>query len=243
MSTNLLDGVRYLWTGVMLLGRPKIRRFVLVPLAINCLLFTGAMLFGAHWLETLTNEWLRGGWEWLRWLLWPLFIVLALAFVFFFFSIVANLIGAPFNGMLAEAVEVRLTNQSMKDKRSGLFPEALLAISGELHKLTYFALWGIPLLVLFLVPIVQLAAPFLWFLFGAWTLALEYADYPMGNHGMSLSQQRKTLASRRTLTMGFGIAVMAMTMTPVINFLAMPAAVAGATAMWAEQFRANPSRQ
>ncbi|MEZ5582290.1 MAG: hypothetical protein R3F37_05475 [Candidatus Competibacteraceae bacterium] len=41
-----------------------------------------------------------------------------------------------------------------------------------------------PLLVLFVIPGVNVIAPLLWLVFGAWMLALQYADYPMGNHGL-----------------------------------------------------------
>ncbi len=38
------------------------------------------------------------------------------------------------------------------------------------------------------------------------------------------------------MVMGFGGATLFLTLIPVVNFLAMPTAVAGATVMWAEEF-------
>ncbi len=42
----------------------------------------------------------------LNYLLWPLFVVLVVLMVFFTFTMLANIIAAPFNGFLAEKVEV-----------------------------------------------------------------------------------------------------------------------------------------
>jgi CysZ protein len=84
---------------------------------------------------------------------------------------------------------------------------------------------------------VNLAAPFLWALFSAWMLAIEYVDYPMANHRLHFAEQRKRLRGRKLLSWGFGGASLLMTMIPVVNFLAMPASVAGATAMWVREFK------
>jgi CysZ protein len=45
------------------------------------------------------------------------------------------------------------------------------------------------------------------------------------------------VAKKRFLNLGFGSAVSVATMTPILNFLVMPAAVAGATALWIEQLK------
>jgi CysZ protein len=102
--------------------------------------------------------------------------------------------------------------------------------------LAYFILWTIPLLVLFFIPGINAIAPLLWAAFSAWMLALQYVDYPMGNHNILFREQRRILARRRWLALGFGGAVLVITMVPIVNFLAMPAAVIGATLMWVEQF-------
>lgn len=92
-------------------------------------------------------------------------------------------------------------------------------------------------MILFLIPGVNLGAPVIWFIFSAWMLSLEYGDYPMGNHDISFAEQKKRVAKKRFLNLGFGGAVSVATMTPILNFLVMPAAVAGATAMWVENLK------
>ena len=45
------------------------------------------------------------------------------------------------------------------------------------------------------------------------------------------------LREKRLLALGFGAATLLMTLIPFVNFLVMPAAVAGATAMWVHEWR------
>ncbi len=238
---SALAGAGYLLRGFGMLNRPGLRRFVFVPLAINVglfalLLWALAGQFGGLVDRLIPDlpEWLA----WLSWLLWLLFGLAAAILVFFTFSIVANLIGAPFNGVLAEAVERQLTGGGPPE--AGLadaLKQAPAVVLDEIRKLGYFVVRAIPLLLLFLIPGVNLFAPLLWALFSAWMMAVEYADYPMGNHGLQGKEQRRRLGEKRLLALGFGGATLLATMIPLVNFLVMPAAVAGATAMWVERYR------
>ena len=231
------QGFQYLLAGFKLILKPGVRLYVLIPLLINSILFASAIIYGASSLNGLI-EWLVAKWswiEWIEWLLWPVFVIIALTIVFFGFSIVANLIGAPFNSFLAEAVEKRLTGQEVEsDSKLPLMQIIIVSIKNEFQKLLYFVIRALPLLLLFIIPMVNIAAPLIWFLFTAWMLTLEYGDYPMGNHDILFKQQREKFAANRPLAFGFGSGVMLLTMIPIVNFIAMPVAVAGATKMYVE---------
>lgn len=77
----------------------------------------------------------------------------------------------------------------------------------------------------------------LWFLYTAWMLTLEYSDYPMGNHGLEFREMRARLRRKRVLGLGFGATTAGLTLVPVVNFIVMPSAVAGATALWVDELR------
>ncbi len=239
---DAIKGIGYVREGLRLMRQPGLRRYVAMPLLISVVIFTTAILAGVHWLEVLLSwllGWLPGWLDWLRYLLWPLFALTGVLLIFYTFSLLTNLIAAPFNGLLAEAVERHLDGASMADAGGwrALLKDILPSLYSELRKLLYFALRALPLALLFLIPPVNLAAPFLWALFSAWMLAIEYVDYPMANHRLHFAEQRKRLRRRRLLAWGFGGASLLMTLIPVVNFLAMPASVAGATAMWVREFK------
>jgi CysZ protein len=245
MENGFFAGAHYLLIGLRWLPRAQIRGFVLIPLLVNTLLFGSVVWWGIKEFDAVLNGllvylpvWL----DWLRWLLWPFFAVTILVMSFYTFTLLANLIASPFNGLLAERVEAMVKPDVLRPPQRPLWQEIALAPLVELKKFAYFLLWALPLLLLFFIPGINTLVPFIWLAFGAWLLALQYMDYPMSNHGILFRQQRQRLRQQRMLVMGFGSAVMLLTLVPVVNFLAMPAAVIGATLMWVERFhQGNPS--
>ena len=241
MRNNPIAGALYFLRGVRLLVVPGIRAYVIAPLAVNIVVFGTLIYFGSGWFGPLLEqlmEWLPDWLDWLALVLWPLFFIVVLIIVFFTFSLIGNLIAAPFNGLLAEAVECHLTGTTIPGGWKKMVADLGRTIASELRKLAYIVLWSIPALLLFLIPGVNIAAPIIWMLFGAWMLAISYVDYPMGNHGLGFPEQRRRLGERRYLALGFGGAVMCALAVPVVNFLVIPAAVAGATALWVERLGA-----
>lgn len=255
---GFIAGIRYFLNGFSLIRRPGIRRFVVIPLTINIVLFSAALWMGIVYIDSFIDDlkvsitanseeglqWLGTIIDWLGWIIIPLFVLVFLAVMFYTFTLVANLISAPFNSLLAEKIEDQLAESSTTSS-AGIM-EMIGDIGGsfvsEFRKLLYFLLRAIPLLILFLIPVVNIIAGFIWFLFSAWMLAVEYSDYPMGNHAMRFQDQRTTLKSNRLFALGFGTAVTVATMIPILNFFVMPAAVAGATAMWNGYWKDNIPR-
>ena len=244
---DFLKGFNAVLEGMRLIRQPGLRRFVVVPLLVNTALFTAlifAAVSGFEWLLDYLLGFLPEWLHWLQYLLWPLFAVSVLLILAYSFTLLANLIAAPFNGVLAEAVEKHLTGQALDQTGNwrALLADIPPSLASEAQKLGYFALRSLPLLLLFLIPGINLMAPLLWALFSAWMLALEYADYPMGNHGLKFRDQRPRLRGRRLLTLGYGLTVLGLMLVPVVNFLAMPAAVAGATVLWVRELSQAPAR-
>ena len=240
MIGNLLKGFGHIFNGLKLITQPGLRRFVLIPLSINVTLFGGATWYIFIQFDEWMNRLLPDFPDWLSWietaliwLLWPLFSIMILLVIFYTFTFIANLIAAPFNSLLAEKVEKFLTDQPL-DTGPG-FPTSEMikrSIASEIGKLFYFIKWWLVLFVLTLIPVINLVAPFIWVLFGAWMLSLEYLDYPMSNHNKFFKDINKQAISKRSLSLGFGGGVMLFTSIPVLNFIAMPAGVAGATSLW-----------
>ncbi len=217
-----------------MLTRPGLRRYLLAPVAINIVVFVIIGWIGFSQFDSLLNTFLpESSWlSFLRWLLWPLFALSVLLITFYTFTAVANLIAAPFNSLLSAKVEELLTGNKPPESRRTLQQLILPTIQSELRKLGYFLLRAIPLLLLFVIPGINLLAPFLWLLFSAWFLAIEYADYPLGNHGLDFRSQHDRLKQTRLAALGFGGGVTLLMMIPILNFAAMPAAVVGATRLW-----------
>ncbi len=237
VRNNPASGAAYLLQGLKLLARPGLRRYVVMPLLINILIFSLMLWIGVVQFENLL-DWMLPADSWLsyfRYILWPIFAIAAVLVTFYSFTILANLLAAPFNGILAEKVEILLTGNTPSQMHAGILQSIWPAVRSELIKLRYFILRALPLLLLFLIPGINIVAPILWTLFGIWYLALEYADYPMANNGLEFKDQHGQMKQMRLTALGFGGGLTLMMMIPILNFAAMPAAVAGATAMWCDR--------
>ncbi|MDM8565775.1 sulfate transporter CysZ [Candidatus Halobeggiatoa sp. HSG11] len=242
----MLNGTYYFLRGLILITKPGIRIWVVIPLLINILLFSMLIYYSLLYFPIMLDiviGYLQlpiPSWAWMfeiiLWIILPLFIVFAMMLFFFTFTFVANLISEPFNGALSRAVERYITGHKVISPSESIFKIIVGFILEKLEKLWYYFKWIVLLSIISFIPIINVVSPILWFLFSAWVAALEYADPVLANHGYNVPEQRKLLAKKRTLTLGFGISVIVAMFIPIINFLVMPAAVAGATHMWLQEF-------
>jgi CysZ protein len=243
MFADITTGTQAMARAMRLLNQPGVRVYVIIPLSINLLLFGALVFYGYNQFHLLVN-WLMSSvpdfLQFIEWLLWLFFGGLAAITVFFAFTPVANIIAAPFNALMSEKIEAHLTGVPVSSE-VGFMRMALDAIASQLGKLVYILLWALGLFLISLIPVLNFIAPVLWIVFGSWLLSLEYFDYPMGNHDIVFAEQKRLLRERRGIALGFGGAVMIMTSIPLINFIAMPVAVAGATLLWVEQFHSTPA--
>ncbi len=243
MKGNPLRGAHYFFRGLAMLPEKGIRHFVIVPLLINIFLFTGAiwLLFNQmdYWIDYLISS-ILPDWQWLdflRYLLWPLVAALVLISVYYSFSVVANIIAAPFNGILSEKVEQRLRGVTVTDSGwkeiLALIPRT---VAREISKLLYYLPRLLFLLILTFIPVLGMVAPILLFLFGCWMMAIQYCDYPMDNNKVSFRVMKESLKQRRLTSVGFGGLISVGMMVPLLNLLIMPAGVVGATIFWVEEY-------
>jgi CysZ protein len=240
--TAPLSGIEFFLQGFKLISQPGLRTFVLVPLCINLLLFSGAFYALYLQLGPLMDSLMSrvpDFLSWLHYLLWPI-LLLCILFIFsYLFSTVANLISAPFNGLLAEKVEQHLTGQPVNDDGlKQVIKDIPRALKREVDKMVYFIPKAIGCLILFLIPVIgQTVAPVLWFLLSCWMMAIQYVDYGFDNHKLSFPVMRDTLKTKRMSNLSFGCIATILSAIPIVNLIVMPVGVCGGTAMWVAHYR------
>lgn len=241
-NTGSRSGFGYFFYGITLASTPGIRKFVLLPLLANIILVGGALFYLFSNMDSWITQWMGRLPEflsWLSYLLWPLIVITILATFSYFFSTLANFIAAPFNGLLAQKVEEHLIGNSINDDGIlSLVKDLPRIFAREWRKLLYVAPKAIGLFILLLIPALgQTVGPFLWFIFTAWMLSIQYCDYPFDNHKIEFHQMRNNLKQNQTKTYGFGALVSVFTTIPILNLIVMPIAVCGATAMWVSEYK------
>ena len=224
-GANPLLAIQSLAKGASLLGHKQLRKYILIPIAINLVLFSSMLYLGYHYVGVLITQFIPGWLLWLDWLIYPLFFISFFVAGFFTFTLIANLIASPFYGGLAAKT------QHLLDDQSGEIQEqAILSVLGsELKRMGYLLSRAIPIVIISIIPGVNLIAPILWGLFGAWGISLEYFAYPLENEGVLFSEQRQALKSIRVGALSFGAMILFALMIPVLNIFIPPIAVISAT--------------
>jgi len=227
---SFIKGFFDCFSGFGLLLKPGVKRFVLIPFVISVSLFSLAIKLLNDQLDAWMEQLLPGWLDWLEWLIYPLFYLVILLAVFYSFTVVANLVSAPFNSLLSARIEAMLTGKKPVDINSDRFMKLMArTLKSEIQKILYAIKWFIPLIIITIIPGVNIVAPFLWIMFAAWFFALEYNDYPLANRGQFFDDIKTYNRKNRMRSLGLGSAVFILTSVPVLNFFAMPVAVAGAT--------------
>jgi len=217
---------------------------------INIVLFSAvtwlAGIWVGDWLEWLTAsvpEWL----QWLAWLIWLLFALLVLVVYAFTFTIIANLIGSPFYGIIAERV---ISMQRGECDPAAQTLSRLLVIARdsflrELQILAYMLPRTVAVLLVTLVvsfiPVINIVAPLIAGSWAAWSLAIQYFDYPADTDQVTFREMRQMAAKQRWLSLGFGLSALAAAAVPVVNLLLLPATVIGGTLLWCREYKDQKS--
>ncbi len=240
MINSFFKGIGFAFSGFSLVLQKGIRPFVVVPLLINIVVFSLGIWLAKSQFDSLMDKmlgWLPSWLSWLEYLLWPFFAVMIFIAVYYTFTIVANLLASPFNSLLAERVEQKLNGLPVPEFRgykalAGTISKTMMS---ELKKVLYMLKWLPVLLIISIIPVVNLIAPFAWIAYGAWMLSLQYTDYAMGNHELFFKDELNLLRKNRALALGFGGTLTVLMMIPLVNFFVMPVGVAGGTALWVKR--------
>lgn len=223
-ANNPLIAVEYLGKGLKLLPDPKLRNLILIPILINIVLYSIALAVGFYYVEELINQFIPDWLHWLNWILWPLFFIIFFLISFFSFTVLANLIASPFYGVLAARTQALISGEAQVIEQ----PIAKVMV-GELKRVVYIVLRMLPLLILFVIPVINMVAPLIFALFSAWCLAMEFMAYPLENEGLLFDEQKALLKASRLGILSFGGITMLGLTLPVLNIIIGPAAVIGAT--------------
>lgn len=234
MFSDLAIGVEAFRRGLGLMRAPGLRRYVLGPLLVNLVVFTAGIWALVAWLDPTVESWVSALPGWLSWLeavIWLLVTAAVLVVGIFAFTLLANLIGIPFNGLLAEKVAAHLGREL--GEPPPFFSMLVSDLWATARRIVRFLLWWLAIVFLLgAIPGLNVAVPLALAALSAWMLGEEYADPAFEVRGMGHGARREVLSRQRMRNLGFGGAALAMSLIPVLNFIVMPAAVAGAVVLW-----------
>ena len=262
--TDVVQGFWLALRGVGFLGQHRtLWRWAVWPAVINFLVFGAAFALFLIYYKPL-YDFATGffsppapavwyAWLWvaplraLAWSIGILMVAAVLAILYCAFLLLGTTIAAPFLAILAQRVEAIETGQIRQDATSlfGALRVFGTTVVDELCKLAFFV--GVQLvlvllgLIPFLSPLMILAAALFTMLF----LPLEYASFAMDNRQLRFVERRTLIWQHRWLMFGFGAAAFVTLLVPFLNFICLPALVAGGTLLFLhiETLPTPPSRR
>lgn len=234
-----MTGLECFLDGFNLIRRPGLRRYFIIPGLINAVVLTLLVVLSySHFDDwvAMIMAWFPDWMVALYWLVWGIALIVLLVLILFVFTFVANIIASPFNAILSIKVEEALTGSAPE---STVSPWLILprSVARELLKFLYILPRLLGLLLITVIPVINTVAPFLWILFGAWMMSIQYADYAADNNDVSFRELKSRLGARRLDALMFGLPAYLLLTVPVVNLILMPIGVAGGTRFWVEHLR------
>lgn len=228
--------------GRFLLKTPRLWQFVLIPFAVNLVVFTLAVWLGLDFFNGQVEALIPTGdaWYWavLYYFLWVVAVLVTAILVFFSFTVIGNLIASPFNEILSEKTEmvIRGGGEGVPFSLAAMVRTLL----DESKKMLVFIIGMVLLLLLNFIPgFGTLVYSVLSILFTIFFMVVEYTGYIFGRKGLRFSDQRQFIRGRRFMALGFGTGVICLLAIPFLQFFCIPLGVVGATLLWCDQSDLN----
>ena len=217
---ELVTGFKAFFAGASTLMRqPTLIGLSLIPI-IGTLILIGLLAFGSVWL---TDLWLAN--------LPPEWKGFVLALVFFgalfiglsLYLPIARVLLAPFSEALCrKTIEVSDLGWIQQGK-----PNALRAIWEGLKLVTLqITILIIGFMLSFIIPFV---GHLLWLVTLIALCGMDFLDVPLSARGLTLREKLKLLWKYKLWAFGFGLAAYLVLFVPVVNLLALPVGIIGAT--------------
>jgi uncharacterized protein involved in cysteine biosynthesis len=213
----------------MVLAVPQIRKWALIPMALNVLLLgtlvTCVFLFSDDLTRAVLGEGKSGWGQVAWWLAWTAALLLGLALSVGLMLVLSSVVAAPFYTKLSETALAHVTGRPVPHPSGPLWRLALTAIAQEVVKLAMFL--GIQA-ILFGIGFIPLVGA-VFAVFVTWlVLAFEFVDYALEACGVPVMARYRFVLANPGRCSGFGAGAFLFTLVPLMGIFAAPVAVAGA---------------
>lgn len=227
---QIADGFFFLFRGARELTQTNgILWLLVVPVLLNLAIFAVCLwavvwllipaLLG--WLTALTFGVV------LVWIITILIFLLLFVVYAFVFSMVAEVIGAPFYEGIGGKIDKKYKHEVVE---RSIGEEIVLAISQESRKLVAIIVVGFIVFVLQFAPVIgQLLSAGLGFAVLVITLGADAVGPALARRGLMLGERRKWVLRHLRPVIGMGLAKALGLVVPVFNIIVLPFASAGGT--------------
>jgi len=223
---------------------PGLKRFFVVPFFINMLIIVGVCyVSAAHlfpWVQGLLPQGDAWYWTALRYVVAPLFFVLLGLAIMLFYSILGNIIMAPFNDPLSAKVERLLGGDSFDEPITvrGIVADMLRIAKSVAAMLALYLVYIIAIMFLNIIPLIGSPLYSLLSILGmGFFLGFQFFDFPLDRRKLGFRQKLGVVWGHKAMTIGLGLGFFALSLVPVFGFLGLNLGTVAATALFVEHIR------
>lgn len=229
-TLSFLDGFSVLPRALaMLVRRPRLLFWMLLPLVITLALDIFAFVSLEAWLRGVLYEWLPSGmlFRVVRWLLELVGGVFLYFILHWSFVLVFVTLSGPFQDFISEEVEAQLTGRPVDDPAG--MKNVLWGIGQSLWQMVVLLFWQLLFLLLALVPLV---GPPLYFVFSVITLGYAFFTIPAGRKLHDISSRWSLTRQHLGCVFALGLACFAAELLPWVSVAALPVFVVAGTILF-----------
>ncbi len=241
---SFANGFTSIFSSLNLLSKHRgLILYFIVPFILNIIILSGlyyvSYIFIKPWLYGFIDG---SGWifSFIRAVLAPLLMIVLAIITVLLYSIVGNIVTAPFNDFLSYSIEVREANIKFDEPFSFkvLIADIVRMTLNIIKMLGMLILINLVLFILNFIPLLgNIIYTVLGFMASTFFLGFQFFDFPLERRRFDFKQKLKIAWRFKFMTMGLGTGFMVVTLIPILGFLGLNMATMGATVLFLDHMR------
>ena len=239
------------FSSLSLVKQQRLYAYFIIPFLLNIVVLSLIVYFSITTLNPLIQKlipdtnadtffMLRFLMELLHFVIMPLLFIILAIITIFIYSIVGNIVTAPFNDFLSQKVEIKAFGENFDEAFSlKLIIGDIIRVAATIIKLLLLmAIAHILLLLLNFIPVLgSILYIGLGFMITAFFFGFQFYDYPLDRRRYTFFKKLKITLSFAPQVLGVGTGFFLLSLIPIINFLGLNMATIAATAMFSSYIK------
>lgn len=230
-------------------GKKGYKKYFILPFMLNVIVLGSIVYFSFTTLDPIISDLLKGDstiFSILRVIIRP-FLFLILAFIsIFLYSIIGNIITAPFNDLLSEKVENLISGETFDEKFSIslIIQDMIRIVSNIIRLLLLVVIINLFLLFLNLIPVVgQILYSILSFMVTGFFFGFQFFDFPLERRRYVFKEKLSIAWKFKFMIVGLGTGFFLISLIPIVGFLSLNLGAAAATILFIDHVKPHLSQQ
>jgi len=244
ITGSFLHGFWFIFSSFKIIKENKgLITYFIVPFLLNIFILSGVFYFSYTVIEPEISGAITGS-EWymdvLRFVVAPIVMLVLGLITILIYSILGNIITAPFNDFLSMKVEQKLTDAKFDEPFTiqGLVADITRMASNIVKLLGLLVIVNIASLLVNLIPLIgNIIYPVLSFMATAFFLGFQFFDFPLERRKLNFKEKLRITWSHKLMTIGLGTGFFLVSFVPIVGFLGLNLASIGATTLFIDHIK------